>query len=51
MQGDDGNGSALALEIEVGLRATHPTLRKTVITKLALAMMAVLPAQTPNMAE
>jgi hypothetical protein len=41
----------LATEIEAGLRAAHPTLRKTVITKLALAVGAVLEAQTPNTAE
>ena len=38
----------LASEIEEGLRAAHPNLRKTVITKLALAVGAVLEAQTPN---
>jgi hypothetical protein len=38
----------LATEIEAGLRAAHPTRRKTVITKLALAVGAVLEAQTPN---
>ena len=38
----------LASEIEEGLRAAHPNLRKTVITKLALAVGAVLAAQTPN---
>ena len=41
----------LATEIEAGLRAGHPTLRKTVITKLALAVGAGLEAQTPNTAE
>ncbi len=29
-----------ATEIEEGLRAAHPTLRKTVVTKLALAVGA-----------
>ncbi|MCO5761267.1 MAG: hypothetical protein NHG36_07120 [Chromatiaceae bacterium] len=33
------------------MRAAHPTLRKTVITQLALAVGAVLEAQTPNTAE
>lgn len=36
----------LATEIEAGLRAAHPTLRKTVIIKLALAVGAVLEART-----
>ena len=46
-----GTVRRLAIEIEAGLRAAHPTLRKTVITKLALAVGAVLEAQTPNTAE
>jgi len=41
----------LATEIEAGLRVAHPTLRKTVITKLALAVGAILEAQTPNTVE
>ncbi len=43
-----GTVRQLATEIEAGLRAAHPTLRKTVITKLALAVGAILEAQTPN---
>lgn len=46
-----GTVRQLANEIEAGLRAAHPTLRKTVITKLALAVGAVLEAQTPNTVE
>lgn len=30
-----------AIEIEQGLRAAHPTLRKTGVTKVALAMGAI----------
>ncbi|MCB1767891.1 MAG: transposase, partial [Candidatus Competibacteraceae bacterium] len=41
----------LATEIEAGLRAAHPTLRKTVRAKLALAVGAILEAQTPNTVE
>jgi hypothetical protein len=41
----------LAIEVEVGLRVVHLTLRKTVIAKLALAVGAALEAQTPNTAE
>lgn len=39
-----------ATAIEEGLRATHPTLRK-MLTKLALAVGAILEAQTPNTVE
>jgi len=46
-----GTVRPLAIAIEAGLRAAHPTLRKTVITKLALAVAAVLHARTPNTAE
>lgn len=46
-----GTVRQLAIEVEAGLRAAHPTLRKTVITKLALAVAAVLHAQTPNTVE
>ena len=46
-----GTVRQLAIEIEAGLRVAHPTLRKTVITKLALAVAAVLQAQTPNTVE
>jgi len=38
----------LAITIEEGLRAALPTLRKTVLSKLALAVGALLEAQTPN---
>jgi hypothetical protein len=40
-----------ATEIEQGLREAHPTLRKTVVTKVALAVGAILEAQTPNTVE
>jgi hypothetical protein len=46
-----GTVRQLATEIEAGLRAAHPTLRKTVVTKLALAVGAILEAQTPNTVE
>ena len=46
-----GTVRQLATEIEAGLKAAHPTLRKTVITQLALAIGAVLEAQTPNTVE
>jgi hypothetical protein len=46
-----GTVRQLATEIEAGLRAAHPTLRKTVVTKLALAVGAILDAQTPNTVE
>jgi hypothetical protein len=46
-----GTVRQLATEIEEGLRAAHPTLRKTVVTKLALAVGAILEVQTPNTAE
>lgn len=45
-----GTVRQLAIEIEAGLRAAHPTSRKTVVTKLALAVGAILEAQTPNTA-
>ena len=43
-----GTVRQLAITIEEGLRAALPTLRKTVVTKLALAVGALLEAQTPN---
>ena len=46
-----GTVQQLATAIEAGLRAAHPTLRKTVVTKLALAVAAILHAQTPNTVE
>ena len=46
-----GTVRQLATEIEEGLRAAHPTLGKTVVTKLALAVGAILEVQTPNTAE
>jgi len=46
-----GTVRQLATAIEEGLRAAHPTLRKTVVTKLALAVGAILEVQTPNTAE
>ena len=46
-----GTVRQLATEIEQGLRAAHPTLRKTVLTKVALAVGAMLEAQTPNTVE
>ncbi len=41
----------MATEIEAELRAAHPTLRKTVLTKLALAVGVTLEARTPNTVE
>ena len=38
----------LAITIEEGLRTALPTLCKTVVTKWALAVGALLEAQTPN---
>ena len=46
-----GTVRQLATEIERGLREAHPTLRKTVVTKVALAVGAILEAQTPNTVE
>ena len=43
-----GTVRQLVTAIEPGLRAAHPTLRKTVVTKWALAVGALLEAQTPN---
>lgn len=41
----------LAEEVERGLRDLHPGLRKTVVSKLALAVGAMLEGQTPNTVE
>lgn len=43
-----GTVRQLAITLEEGLRAALPSLRKTVVTKLALAVGALLEAQTPN---
>jgi hypothetical protein len=43
-----GTVRQLATTIEEGLRTALPTLRKTVVTKLALAVGALLEAQAPN---
>ncbi len=43
-----GTVRRMATEIERGLREAHPTLRKTVVTKVALAVGAILEARTPN---
>lgn len=37
--------------MERGLRGTHPELRKTVVSKLALAVGAMIGGQTPNTVE
>jgi hypothetical protein len=41
----------LAEEVARGLRETHPGLRKTVVTKLALAVGVMIEGQTPNTVE
>ena len=41
----------LAEEVERGLRDLHPRLRKTVVSKLALVVGAMLEGQTPNTVE
>ncbi len=43
-----GTVRRMVTEIERGLREAHPTLRKTVVTKVALAVGAILEARTPN---
>ncbi len=43
-----GTVRQLATAIEEGLRTVLPTLRKTVVMKLALAVGAILGTQTPN---
>lgn len=46
-----GTVKRLAEEVERGLRDTHPKLRKTVVSKLSLAVGAMLEGQTPNTVE
>ena len=46
-----GTVQKLAEKVKEGLQAAHPKLRKTVINKLALAVGAMLEAQTPNTSE
>ena len=46
-----GTVQQLAVAVEAGLRAAHPTLRKTVVTEVALAVGAMIEAQTPNTVE
>ena len=46
-----GTVQKLAEKVKEGLQAAHPKLRQTVINKLALAVGAMLEAQTPNTIE
>src|SRR5512144_2055400 len=46
-----GTVQKLAEKVKEGLQEAHPKLRKTVINKLALAVGAMLEAQTPNTSE
>ena len=46
-----GTVQKLAEKVKEGLQAAHPKLRKTVLNKLALAVGAMLEAQTPNTSE
>ena len=46
-----GTVQQLAVAVEAGLRAAHPTLRKTVVSKVALAVGAMIEGQTPNTTE
>src|SRR5512142_472665 len=46
-----GTVQKLAEKVKEGLQTALPTLRKTVINKLALAVGAMLEAQTPNTSE
>jgi hypothetical protein len=46
-----GSVKRLAQEVERGLQETLPRLRKTVVSKLALAVGAMLEGQTPNTIE
>src|SRR5512144_912003 len=46
-----GTVQKLAEKVKEGLQEAHPKLRKTVINKLALAVGAMLEAQTPNTTE
>src|SRR5512134_3664838 len=43
-----GTVQKLAEEVKQGLQTALPTLRKTVVNKLALAVGAMIEAQTPN---
>ena len=46
-----GTVQKLAEKVKAGLQAAHPKLRKTVLNKRALAVGALLEAQTPNTSE
>ncbi len=46
-----GTVKKLAEEVERGLRETHPKRRKTVVSKLSLAVGAMIEGQTPNTVE
>jgi hypothetical protein len=46
-----GSVKRLAEEVERGLKEVLPTLRKTVVKKLSLAVGAMLEVRTPNTAE
>jgi len=46
-----GTVKKLAEAVARGLRETHPELRKTVVSKLALAVGAMIEGQTPNTVE
>jgi hypothetical protein len=46
-----GTVQKLAAKVKEGLQAAHPKLRQTVINQLALAVGAMLEAQTPNTSE
>ena len=46
-----GSVKRLADEVARGLREVHPRLRQTVVSKLALAVGAMVEGQTPNTVE
>ena len=46
-----GTVKRLAEEVERGLRESHPERRKTVVSKLSLAVGAMIEGQTPNTVE
>jgi hypothetical protein len=46
-----GTVKRLAEEVERGLREMHPELRKMVVSKLSLAVGAMIEGQTPNTVE
>jgi hypothetical protein len=46
-----GTVRRLAMEVGLGLKAALPKLRKTVVSKVALAVGAMIEGQTPNTAE